>query len=283
MTRHDENPRHHRDRPIGPSRPAVEALDGRKWQDLNRAEIAVLPLRVYDPKECDERGVPLDWERCRTCHDGVGLEPGYSTIGVAGYLRHGSRTSDWGADVPCPTCGGHGSLKIAVLGHLKRGQWVAQAGIGSEAWVRRFNMVEAAPPDFLARCECCGHPMVEGTWDNPGAPDGDPLLDEISIDSLLHKPLNSFHEWAFRHGGAHYSACDERCAHHGPGRATGGQLRDELVGRWLQKANQYGITPTPTFEALWRSVDARLLGWEHDLRPERLALLCLRCWTERQA
>lgn len=35
----------------------------------------------------------------------------------------------------------------------------------------------------------------------------------------------------------------------------------------------------PTSEGA--QVDVRCLGWPHDLRPERLVVLCLRCWAER--
>jgi hypothetical protein len=35
-------------------------------------------------------------------------------------------------------------------------------------------------------------------------------------------------------------------------------------------------------EASWRQVDVRRLSWDHDLRPEYLAVLCLRCWSTRE-
>jgi hypothetical protein len=35
------------------------------------------------------------------------------------------------------------------------------------------------------------------------------------------------------------------------------------------------------FRASWRPVDVRCLSWPHDLRPESLAVLCLRCWAGR--
>jgi hypothetical protein len=38
---------------------------------------------------------------------------------------------------------------------------------------------------------------------------------------------------------------------------------------------------TPDFEASWRQVDVRTLGWPHDLRENKLAVLCLRCLAEQ--
>lgn len=60
-------------------------------------------LRVYDPSECDEHGVPLDWEHCRRCGGDGGL-------------------TAYAADGGCPRCGGHGSLKAAALAHCAKRQ-----------------------------------------------------------------------------------------------------------------------------------------------------------------
>ena len=229
-------------------------------------------LRVYDPGECDPEGVPLAWARCRTC-GGAGVV----------VVNHGVEPGSAIASGICPTCGGHGSLKAAALA----GAW---QGVGRSAQVRRLvaergndvptlNAIVAEVDAGPVRCEGCGHPMGDGTWENPGG-----YLDDIAMRDLLAKPYladGRNHAWAERRGAAHWSPCDERCTHRGPGRATGGQLRGELVGRWLQKAAGYGVVPTPTYKASWRQVDVRTLGWPHDLRPERLAILCLRCWAER--
>lgn len=81
----------------------------------------------------------------------------------------------------------------------------------------------------------------------------------------------------------HYSPCDEGCRHGGPGRWTNGGamgwglLADSDGYPDVREAVRDRLTP----EAAWRPVDVRTLGWPHDLRFEKLAVLCLRCWAAR--
>jgi hypothetical protein len=63
----------------------------------------------------------------------------------------------------------------------------------------------------------------------------------------------------------HYSPCDEGCRHGGPTRCEA-----------------FTIDGPSDVEASWRQVDVRCLDWPHDLRPESLSVLCLRCFVERQ-
>lgn len=202
---------------------------------------------IIDPPDCDKSGVPLDWERCRTC-EGRGE-------------AHGSWPDGRMATMPdrCPTCDGHGSLKAAALDHLKR--------IGkARTWTT---------PDYAPRCEDCGHPMSEGTWEDisPGRPENDKIDHEamrkgyaaaawkiLSVDK--QEPTKRIGDLTL------YSPCDEGCRHGGPGRLDGIPIAD------MQRARIRA-------EASWRPVDVRTLGWPHDLRPEKLAVLCLRCYAER--
>ena len=142
-------------------------------------------LRVYDPVECDEYGVPLDWEQCRTCEG-------------RGHHFPESVTA-------CGACDGHGSLKAAALARavfpqvneVLRRVYDEQGPIeerlerlGPAGTVEHIGRTAREVREkHVPRCEGCDHPMSEG-----------------------------------------------------------------------------------------RPVDVRTLGWAHDLRPERLSVLCLRCW-----
>jgi hypothetical protein len=76
----------------------------------------------------------------------------------------------------------------------------------------------------------------------------------------------------------HYSPCDEGCRHAGPGR----EWFEVAVGDdpWAVTEDVSQVALTYPREASWRPVDVRVLGWPHDLRPEKLAVLCLRCFAE---
>jgi hypothetical protein len=231
-------------------------------------------LRICDPAECDERGVPLDWERCRAC-GGKGLN----------MSQHAA--SD------CAKCGGHGSLKAAALAALK-----------AHVWKRGGQH----PEDPVTRCEGCGHPMSDGTWVNPPAAglDRGPLLDDEGIRGLLTQPYSEhgFHGWAERRGAVHWSRCDEQCDHGSMGRIRDTQ-RGENGGQWLERAFNpeprahggvvAGVRQGYEVEASWRSVDVRvgmvarraglttmnpLIVRPFDLRPKNVAVLCLRCWAD---
>lgn len=204
-------------------------------------------LRVYDPAECDEQGVPLGWGRCRGLDE---LDGGMGSLHEA--LRQ--------RDENCPSCGGHGSLKAAAL-------WAARLRA-------RKDIMDTSE---VCRCEGCGHPMGEGTWDEPA--NAETRDDEAEFrEGVL---LNVEHELRAGRTGdgglyVHYSPCDHGCRHGGPGRvlARGGAYEASVTSAAREAA-------THGFVASWRQVDVRTLGWPHDLRPEKLAVLCLRCWAER--
>lgn len=214
-------------------------------------------LRVYDPWECrallttdgTTPGAPLDWDDCRICEGGRIV-----TEGV-----------DRG---PCARCGGHGSLRALALYalHLEEGH-------------------RDGHPVDVARCEDCAHPMSDGTWEGVWAAPNDPTRctavalrqlragKEPHVESSLHTP--DAIPWV------HYSDCDGSCRHRGPGRyerTEGGRweaVEDVTLVDGQQALLKLGL------QASWRAIDVRFMGWPHDLRPERLALLCLRCYAER--
>ena len=209
-------------------------------------------LRVYTPRECDEHGVPLDWERCRTC---VGT--GYQ----GGPLKPSHRPGYPKSDIEvCPgPCGGHGSLKAAAL---------------AVVWGERRDAFDGS---FLPRCEGCSHPMSEGTWEEH--PPGYPRNSAITFLSGGQEPPREPLSNGIRMEATHFSPCDERCEHDGSGRVrkvgSEGWRADDDVGQWRLAPDAMEA------EASWRPVDVRLLSWPHDLRLEHLAVLCLRCWAAR--
>jgi hypothetical protein len=228
-------------------------------------------LRIYDPSERDDDGTPLDWDRCRMCHLGIGLPgPSYSVL-RPGWLRNGSRSSEWGADIACPGCGGHGSLKAAALAALEHDR-------RHRAFANPF------------RCEDCGHPMSDGTWEPPDLtkrPDlrgSQWLWDDRAwvlgrAASYLRDGREPFD--GSEHAMAHWSPCDEECRHyHAPGRIS---MDDGVTWNVVSEVHHVGVVRRAggLIEASWRAVDVRTLSWPHDLRPERLAVLCLRCWAAR--
>lgn len=68
---------------------------------------AVDSLRIYDPGECDSAGVPLAWERCRTCKGTGIVDEGAGDVNPPGAPEV--------IEGPCVACGGHGSLRAAAL------------------------------------------------------------------------------------------------------------------------------------------------------------------------
>ena len=202
-------------------------------------------LRVYDPEECTAEGVPLDWERCRNC-EGVGW-----TIGAAGIC-------DEGQPPPCGVCLGYGSLKAAAL---------------ASRLMRFRGSVPIPAGEIGHRCESCSHPMSEGTWEGSGT------LSEILMTETLYCVERDLREGREppRHHFVHYSPCDEGCRHGGPTRIG------TREGWCLTNVGPQGYIGNHSAEASWRPVDVRTLGWPHDLRPEKLATLCLRCFAERSA
>src|SRR5262249_25811150 len=154
-------------------------------------------------------------------------------------------------------CGGHGSMKAAALAAA----WDAAAQ-------RAFPPVERAKP----RCEGCGHPMSNGRLEAEGiAEPGGELMRGLAFDAAL-KTLRAGQEPTLL--AVPWSPCDARCDHDGPGRNPG------EPGRLANGPGLFDLSVIK-YEAPWRAVDVRPLGWPHDLRPEKLAVLCLRCWAER--
>lgn len=215
---------------------------------------AMSVLRVYDPPECDAVGVPLDWERCRTC-DGTGrrLPPGPAVRMVDKGFGLVVTEPIVVPERPCARCDGHGSLKAAAL---------------AARWIE------------AKCCEDCGHPMSEGTWQWRFASDEHRGLvpnDARNLELAATWIRNGEEPRQLR---THYSPCDEGCRHGGPMRL----LRDHAEP--VPLPDQEPITPEwvsimGPAEASWRSVDVRTLGWPHDLRPDKLRVLCLRCWAAR--
>jgi hypothetical protein len=263
----------------------------------------VSALRVYDPAECAVDGVPFGWERCPTCEDGFLIGKG-TFEGVRGPR--------------CGRCAGRGSLKAAALAALllhdpdcpatntgggvcvcHQTQWAA------EDRSNRTVTVEG-------RCEGCSHPMSDGTYNYTLRYENDvgmtvenalALLDAYHGQAVQYDRRNTDPYIMLAEGktpdwiGQHWSACDEGCRHqatavrwrtdHGPLPGDGPSwwpqdgpgdmaIDGREVGEYL--SDRPRIAPV---EAAWRPVDIRRLGWPHDLRPEKLALLCLRCWAER--
>lgn len=235
-------------------------------------------LRVYDPAECDEHGVPPDWERCRTC-EGTGGQRWRNVRGGTVFLIRDGEFKPFGeleratlAD-SCTACGGHGSLKAAALAAV-------------EARVR----ADLGEPSFAFgqhRCEGCGHPMSDGTWATRTQ------VSRITREAYYAETLRRVED-AARRGRVHFEhvisglaadlwlPCEEWCRHDGPGRVP--CSTDVHPSGWLGCNDlMTNVAITRGFEASWRAVDVRTLGRPHDLRVEKLAVLCLRCYAERQS
>lgn len=238
-------------------------------------------LRLYDPPECGpltERGaVPLDWDRCRNC-------------GGKGEIA--KNEGDPLRRYACGRCGGHGSLRAAALAALMAeppeaaavrmaterynrnpSPWASRNLGDAEHRLRQVRWVREA------RCEGCGHPMNDGTWE--GDDRRDVALRQGDADHVLACLRGGREPTAGELGSVHWSPCDEGCRHGGPGR----EWHEVAVGDdpWGPVDDVARVALSYPREALWRSVDVRTLGWAHDLRPEKLAVLCLRCLADRTA
>lgn len=224
-------------------------------------------LRVYDPSECDAAGVPLDWERCR-CQSFAMTD-----------------------DVSCQFCLDQGSLKAAALDHELR--WQRSEHIYAQLHGEVLREVA-----FMGRCTSCSHPMSEGTWEDHSRV---PHAGVLAGDEGLRR---TWVRWAFEELRAgreptrlddslpqsdgrvvHYSPCDEACTHGGPIRWKATWADEPHT--WMPEGpleavpTGKGVANGTTIEASWRPIDIRTLGWPHDLRPEKLAVLCLRCFAAK--
>lgn len=231
-------------------------------------------LRIYTPAECDQAGVPLDWVKCRYC-------AGTGQSNLCAEDEHGP---EWKLrEGVCVICEGHGSLKAAALIHLTCAiQRRCPDGSGY-----------IIDPSEAPRCEDCNHPQSDGTWEGDlRRPPITPGTEHLTFQDVSRA---TDEDWQRQHARAasawllgerkepppwanvvvHYSPCDEGCRHSGPGR-----LWDEKEQTWRTRetiANDSGYR----VEASWRQVDIRRLNYPNMLRPEDLAVLCLRCWAKR--
>lgn len=227
-------------------------------------------LRIYDPVECDANGVPLDYERCRACC-GVGMV----------------------FERTCDVCDGHGSLKAAALAYLTTTCGAREESVGAvcnrrphddrwhgeirdgETWAGWGGGEPNPQRQEPARCDGCGHPMNEGTWEHGH-------LWQHAFDGPLRWLRGEFSDDAEPPGpSVHWSPCDEGCRHGGPMRVGDPPSPYDPYADTLTAGRAVAAWPRRRAEASWRPVDVRPLGWPHDLRPERLAVLCLRCLAER--
>lgn len=131
--------------------------------------------------------------------------------------------------------------------------------------------------------------MSDGTWEREGSdivPYGGAQLQAISEGLWLKAMREQERDVCYQP--VHYSPCDEGCTHYD---GVNGPVTDDAPTATVRPAPQgtdsdvqigallgEGYGP---FEASWRQVDVRLTSWPHDLRPEHLLLLCLRCWAKR--
>lgn len=191
----------------------------------------------------------MDWSECGRCA-GMGKVPAL--------MPHGAVAR--GVESGCPNCGGYGSLRAAALAHAIGWQQPSEAG----------------------RCEGCGHPMSDNPWGERA--DGEPLLPheaEAQLEYALGE-LRAGNEPDTWERLTHWSSCDEGCQHDGPFRYTlpDGRWQTQFAGIKTDIAR--GVASGARYEASWRPVDVRAMTWPHDLRPESLMALCLRCWAARQ-
>lgn len=272
------------------------------------ARIAVLVLRlvegahpvsvrkIYEPHECDERGVPLGWDQCIVC---LPHKPG--RVEDKSAQRPGQPTADVFMLKDCPTCQGHGSIKAAVLAECRYFQ-IQPALLGSDTDTAR-SIARTEP----ARCKGCGHPMSEGLprggweggWEGASAWDEDQAEDYAA--RVMAMVARGGSTWDVHKSPIPWSPCDRGC-HHQPSRLrwwipdSGWKhgdldLGDETLGAYIQR-----VANRDRIQASWRNVDlrvganARANGYDFilgerlvirpfDLRPVNVAIMCQRCWT----
>ncbi len=216
--------------------------------------------RVYDPAECDEQGVPLDWERCR-CRD-------YAAAN----------------DTTCPFCLDEGSLRAYVLKECWYRTVRARRANENHTAAEWEQLETADRAERPIRCNGCGHPRSEGTWEDPHTVLAHCLGYVETRERGRKAIMRGVEPLATAGASQHYSPCDEGCRHDCKAVRIRAQGREPVpsatfVLDYLREARSHD--PEASTEASWRPVDIRTLGWPHDLRPEKLAVLCLRCYAER--
>lgn len=218
-------------------------------------------LRPYDPSECENFGHPLNWDRCRAC----------SGIGRLEVHVMGREPRDDVRD--CWYCGGHGSLKAAALAYFKTQR--------SGHWETIAEHAAIFGPNAPHRCAGCGHPASDGTWEDEHPKKRMTKRYRRRVEALRFADYALQRGDEPRDGSVIWTPCDDQCHHddgewrtdapkvalalgvQGPGPAAAQSVRLLLNGF--------------TVEASWRTVEVRTLGYPSDLRPERLAILCMRC------
>lgn len=280
-------------------------------------------LRHYRKAECNAAGVPLDFERCDGCYGGTGLawwkcgDCNANNRGVDVFCcRCGAGAPEDGPK-PCERCAGYCSLKAAAIearrlvqvGDEIMRRWGGQRDFKGmslelihEHAVRFEELRQEVAETWAVCCEGCFHPMSGlGSWEREGSdtvPYGSPELwatsQKMWLDSMRRRGFDA------PYAPIHWSPCDERCRHEGPGRVDGrvvtpprfgldgveGHGRADIMQRRDADGNPTGLLYVLNgnkVEASWREVDLRLLDWPHDLSPSSVAVLCLRCYAERLA
>ena len=241
--------------------PASPGLE-RAAPDHEPAAMSATVLRVHAPEACDSAGRPYGWAVCGDCTGGI---------------------ADSGGTVrPCTTCAGTDSIEARAL---------------------REYLEQRGHTTGVVRCEQCRHPRSDGAWDPPNhvsalnGSTGHAEEHALLRQRFGHCPVDTY--------GTHHSPCDPGCEHRGPVSEQAGPLlaRPSIlqtppalvpitftaerpsVAAWLEHVTVY---------ASWRRVALRvgqpfdgmnpnnpLHVRPFDLRVERLAVLCLRCWARR--
>lgn len=224
-------------------------------QPLQPASVSTI-LRQYDPiLECDALGVPLNWDRCRSCNGTGRAVP-----------RAAARATDAG-EKPCGVCRSFGCLQAAALAAFSQGIEPAAGAL------------PRAPA--ITRCEECQHPSGPGIW-TPPPPSA---TSDATIGAALAE-LQAGREPTRRV--VHLSRCDVACVHQGPAqhrtcssvsappapRPLTFSVERPTAGAWAQHA---------TVDAVWRPVAVWPLGPPNDVRPGKVAVLCLRCVAARRS
>lgn len=162
----------------------------------------------------------------------------------------------------------HASLARATCSCGWQSQVMDDGDARDAAWTHREH--DPHPAHGVARCEGCGHPWSDGTWEGDGRLQPTPHALRLGV-----APTN----------GVHWSPCDTGCQHSGSVRMHNPDQTD-AAPYWsdplkFETSVAYNAEAGLEVEASWRGVDVRTLGWPHDLRPQMLALLCLRCLAAR--